>query len=115
MTPHETADRVLEQRLMRYALAAGAALACQIPAHGEVIFTPSSALFQGIGKVDIDLDNDGSGDFRLLIKSIPYDTSNSVQALFVYGNRGSNRIGGGGRGEAVALEKKTRIGAGEDL
>ena len=111
MTPHEIADRVLESRLMRYALAAGVALAWQIPAHGEVIFTPSSAAFRGLGTFDIDLDNDGSADFSIIRRWIYYDSSNMIKGMFAAGNRPSNQIAMR-YGRAMALKKGVQIGAG---
>src|SRR5215831_15259348 len=68
MTPHESADRVLELRLLRYALAAGVAVACQVPAYGEVIFTPSNAVITGPAKITIDLDNDGNTDITVFLR-----------------------------------------------
>jgi hypothetical protein len=109
----ETLPRLLDRRLLLYTLAAGATLSATPAAEAAVVFTPSSAFFQGVGKVDIDLDNDGSSDFTLQIKSVPYDTSNSVQALFVYGNRGPNRVGAGAFSQALALKRNIRIGPGE--
>ena len=109
MKSYESADRVLELRMLRYALAAGAALACQVPAHGEVVFTPSNAVLQGLGKLDIDLDNDGSSDFSILARWTVYDTSNMIQALFAYGDRPSHQIVTG-RSDVLPLKKKAPIG-----
>src|SRR5262245_59628848 len=109
MKSYESADRVLELRLLRYALAAGVTLACQVPAHGEVVFTPSNAVLQGLGKLDIDLDNDGSSDFSILARWTVYDTSNMIQALFAYGVRPSHQIVTG-RSDVLPLKKKAPIG-----
>ena len=117
MTPHESADQVLELRLLRYALTAGVALACQVPSQAEVIFTPSNVIYKGgHGKFDIDLDNDGSANFSLVTKKcggyLSYDYS--VPCLVVYGATPSNQIALDGIRKrcAAALRKKTRVGAG---
>jgi len=117
MTPHESADQVLELRLLRYALAAGVALACSAPSQAEVIFTPSNVIFKGgHGKFDIDLDNDGSANFSLVTKEcrgyLSYDYP--VPCLVVYGATPSNQIALDGIRKrcAAALRKKTRVGAG---
>jgi hypothetical protein len=116
MTSHESADRGLELRLLRYAVAAGLALASQVRAHGQVIFTPSSAAFHGIGnKLDIDLDNDGSTDFSLIAKWTYYDTGNMIQALFASGDRPSHQILTDQHDYAAALTKGTRIGPGQNF
>jgi len=73
------------------------------------VFTPSNAVFQGLGKFDIDLDNDGSADFSILARWTIYDTSNMIQALFAYGDRPSHQIVAGGA-DALPLGKKAHIG-----
>jgi len=116
MTPHESANRVLELRLLRYSLAAGVALACQVPSQAEVIFTPSNVIYKGgHGKFDIDLDNDGSTNFSLVTKECPYLSYDyRVPCLVVYGATPSNQIALDGirKRWAAALRKKTRVGAG---
>jgi hypothetical protein len=102
----------LDRRLFLYTLAAGTALAASPASHAEVVFTPSNALFQGLGKFDIDLDNDGSTDFSLIAKWTYYDTGNMIQALFASGNRPSHQILTK-NGDAVALSKFSRIGPGQ--
>ena len=71
---NDLVDRAFDRRLLLYALAAGATLAWSAPSQAEVVFTPSDAVFQGLGKFDIDLDNDGSADFSLLIHMVRYST-----------------------------------------
>jgi hypothetical protein len=104
-------DAALDRRLLLYALAAGATLACSTPSHAEVLFTPSNAVLQGLGRFDIDLDHDGSTDFSLVIKLVRYSTHSLQPALFAYGNRPSHQIVARS-GDALALKKKTRIGGG---
>ena len=58
----------IDRRLLLYALAAGATLACSVPSEAEIIFTPSSAVFQGPVRFSIDLDNDGSADFSFVLR-----------------------------------------------
>jgi hypothetical protein len=58
---------VLGHRLLLYALAAGATLACTVTSQAEVIFTPSSAVLHGTGKLGIDLDNDGAVDITIRV------------------------------------------------
>ena len=105
-------DIAFDQRLLLYALAAGATLACSTPSQAEVIFTPSNAVFRGLGRFDIDLDNDGSADFSLLISWIQYDTSTKIPALFASGQRPSHQIVTAGR-DALPLRKNTQIGSGQ--
>jgi hypothetical protein len=101
----------LERRLLLYAFAAGATLVCSAPTQAEVLFTPSSAFLRGVGKLDIDIDHDGSADFSLTIKMIHYSTHSLELALLAYGNHPSHQIVAQGA-SALALEKKTRIGGG---
>lgn len=105
-------DTALDQRLLLYALAAGATLACSAPSQAEVIFTPSNAVFRGLGKFDIDLDNDGSADFSLVIRLIHYDTTALIPALFAYGHPPSGQVVTAGA-DALPLRKNTQIGAGQ--
>ena len=107
-----TLPQVLDRRLLLYTLAAGTALAAVPASHAEVVFTPSSVVFRGLGKFDIDLDNDGTADFSLLIRWIHYDTGTLIPALFAYGDRPSHQIVAN-RVDALPLKKNTRIGAGQ--
>jgi hypothetical protein len=107
-----TLPKALDHRLLLYALAAGTAVAASPASHAEVVFTPSSAVFQGLGKFDIDLDNDGSTDVSLIAKWTYYDTGNMIQALFASGKRPSDQIVTK-RGYAAALTKNTPIGPGQ--
>jgi len=108
----QTLPQLLDHRLLLYTLAAGTALAAVPASHAEVVFTPSSAVFRGLGKFDIDINNDGSTEFSLLIRWINYDSGDQIPALFAYGDRPSHQIVTKGVG-AVALKKHTRIGAGQ--
>jgi hypothetical protein len=105
----EKLPEVLDRRLLLYTLAAGAALAAVPASQAEVVFTSSSAVFKGLGKFDIDLDNDGSADFSIVRRWVYYDSSNMIQAMFAAGNRSSNQIAMR-YGRAMALKKGTRIG-----
>jgi len=111
-------DTALDQRLLLYVFAAGATLACAVPSQAEVVFTPSNAVFRGLGKFDIDIDNDGTSDFTLLTEMKHYSTYSLVPDLFAYGNPPSHqiitgRVGFWGVGDALALPKNTRIGPGQ--
>ena len=104
----------LEPRLMLYALAAGATLAFSCPTQAQVVFTPSSAVLQGLGRLDIDLDHDGSNDFSILARWTVYDTSNMIQAMFASGNRGSDQVATGSR-DALKFRKGEQIGPGQSF
>jgi hypothetical protein len=104
----ETLPQVLDHRLLLYALAAGTALAAVPVSQAQVVFTPSNAVLQGLGKLDIDLDNDGSADFSILARWTRYDTSNLIQAIFAYGDRPSYQIAER-FGAAQAFNKNARI------
>ncbi|MBZ5720338.1 MAG: hypothetical protein LAO03_08145 [Acidobacteriia bacterium] len=106
---------VLDRRLLLYALAAGATLAAAPASQAQIVFTPSNALLQGLGKFDIDLDNDGSADFTIVAKWTQYDTSNMIQAIFAYGDGPSNYIVTLGGGDALALKKNAPIGSGRQF
>jgi len=113
---NDLVDRALDRRLLLYALAAGATLAWSAPSQAEIVFTPSDAVFHGIGnKLDIDLDNDGSTDFSLIPKWTYYDTDNMIQALFVSGDRPSHQILTDRHDYAAALTKGSRIGPGQNF
>src|SRR5262249_7605678 len=106
---NETMPQELDRRLRLYTLAAGTPVGAAPESHAEVVFTPSNAVLQGFGKLDIDLDNDGSADFSILARWTVYDTSNMIQALFAYGNRSSQQIAMRG-GVAAKLRNGTEIG-----
>jgi len=109
----ETLPQGLDRRLLFYAVAAGAVLTAVPGSQAEVVFTPSNAVFQGLGKFDIDLDNDGSADFSIVARWTQYDTSNMIQALFAQGNGPSHQIAATKFGDAAKLKKGTQIGPGQ--
>ena len=108
-------DGALDHRLLLYALAAGSALACCIPTQAEVVFTPRNAVLEGTrGTLAIDLDNDGTTDFTLVIKNVrSFSGYQIVPGLGVYGNQPSDQIGAARGGFAYPLTKKTRISGGQ--
>jgi len=112
MTPHESADRVLELRLLRYALAAGVAVACQVPAYGEVIFTPSNAVITGPAKITIDLDNDGNTDITVFLRQCATFSGYGgfVACASAKGGRRFDGIAIGSYEQARALVEGARIG-----
>jgi hypothetical protein len=111
-----TAPTALECRWLSYALAAGATLACTAPSHAEVVFTPSNATLLGTsGQLAIDLDNDGTADFTLIIKNVrSFSGYSLVPGLGVYGNKRSAQIGASPFGGfARALPKGFQIAGGQ--
>jgi hypothetical protein len=100
----------LDRRLLLYSVAAGATIACATPAKAEVIFTPSSVHLSS-GSLAIDLDNDGSDDFTLIVQGCRSGSEYQfLNCLGAYGNRNNQILGSrfGGR-RAGALDKGTLI------
>ena len=112
MKSYESADRVLELRLLRYALAAGVAVACQVPAYGEVIFTPSNAVITGPAKITIDLDNDGNTDITVFLRQCATFSGYGgfVACASAKGGRRFDGIAIGSYEQARALVEGARIG-----
>jgi hypothetical protein len=110
-------DEVLERRVLMYMVAAGATLAGASAVQAKVVFTPSNAVlsYGGVSSLPIDLDNNGTVDFRLLVRLFSYGGGfNAVSSLNVKGAIGSNVVVGANgyrSGYAAALTRGAPIGS----
>ncbi|HEY7095406.1 MAG TPA: hypothetical protein VH437_01700 [Terriglobales bacterium] len=113
LTTRETSlPQILDRRLFLYTLAAGSALAAAPASHAEVIFTRHDASLLDGGTLNIDMDNDGASDFRLILSQpLTYSHYRAYANLRAYG-AGSNWLGANGSGFAEALKRTARIGDG---
>jgi hypothetical protein len=112
-------DEVLERRILLYVLAAGAALAgVASPLQAKVVFTRSRALVQNGDTLQIDLNNDGTNDFRIWVGTsqttsglnrVPHNYGFLVQAA---GSASADLIEGSFRDGVVALKHGEKIGSG---
>jgi len=112
--PQRTINELLESRLLLYTLAAGATLASSVPSQAEVVFTPSTAGLHGIGKLAIDLDNDGTVDVTVRVGHCnSFSGYQKVGCISAYGATRVDRIAMSGRRfiTAAAFEKGVSVGA----
>ena len=107
-----TLSAALDRRLLLYAVSA-TTLACSASSQAEVVFTPSNTVLQGIGKLGIDLDNDGTVDITIRVGHC--DSASGYQkvgCITAYGAPGIAGIAAAKPGFdlALALPKGARIG-----
>ncbi len=103
-------DEVLERRMLLYALAAGATLACGSSAQAKVVFTPNNSVLYTPGNLQIDMTHDGTIDFDLR-GSCDSPTSCSLGTTMSARGYGRNGIEGSD-GHAAALSEGDKIGPG---
>lgn len=100
---------------MLYTLAAGATIACSLPANAEVLFTRSNAVVTGnSGALAIDMDHDGVTDFTLSEGYVFGGTSTYGELSWALELNGAppNQVGIR-RTAAAALKKGELIGSGD--
>jgi hypothetical protein len=103
----------LERRLIMYALTAGVTIACSPLLNAEVVFTPSNVT---VGKkLEIDLDHDGTVDFRFVITKYLTGTYAGWDRLRVRGADFSNQVAEARFLYAAALKRTARIGNGNSF
>ena len=109
-------SRHLEKNLLGYVAAAGAGLlATAQPADAKIVYTPENAVIARNGSYNLDLNNDGIVDFKIveLAKGTPFGTR---QSLFVTPSITDNEVMCGwvvctsGNSNAAALKRGTKIG-----
>jgi hypothetical protein len=107
-------DEVLERRLMLYALAAGTVVVCAPGAQAKVVFTPNNTVLRADNHIDVDLNNDGKTDFRLIAAKFGTENSYVLDQLGAIGAPGNFVVDVGGTsyktGWALALTKDAQIG-----
>jgi len=119
-TPSNLSDSI-HQQLNRYALAASAAgvsvLALAQPAQAKIIYTPTHKRLPINQDFFLDLNHDGTNDFKFHIvdsgNARGSQTHDSFAALYVYPVAAGNEVVGknGFRGYASALRAGVRIGS----
>lgn len=101
---------------MLYALAAGAAAACAPGAQAKVVFTPNNTVLHSRHHIDIDLNNDGKTDFRLIASSFKNPSSYFIAELGMTAAPGNSvddlGVTSYKRHWALALTKGAEIGPG---
>jgi hypothetical protein len=104
-------DQALDQRLLIYALAAGATLAAATPSKAEVLFTPNSTTLKPPSKLVIDIDHDGVADFLLVVKeTFSFSGYQIVGGAKAYGMKFPDQIAVRNSGFAAPLNWGDLIG-----
>jgi hypothetical protein len=110
-----TLPESLNHRLNSYALAAGAAgvslLAMNQLAEAEVVFTPTSVVIPANSSYLLDLNHDGTPDFKIQQSTTSFTALLSVHTQFDY----KNAIQLDSHAQAAALNQGSRIGSGNDF
>jgi hypothetical protein len=105
----------LNHRLNLYALAAGAAgvslLALNQLAEAEVVFTPTSVVIPADSSYLLDLNHDGTPEFKIQQSTTSFTVLLSVHTWFDY----KNAIQLDRNAQAAALNQGSRIGPGNDF
>jgi hypothetical protein len=100
----------LEHRLLLYTAVTGITIACVPLAKAEVVFTSSNVLVGS--KLEIDLDHDGTVDFRFSITKYSTGTYAGWDRLAVRGAGLSDLVAEAGFLHAAALRRTARIESG---